>query len=245
MSQSEVTFVLTSCGRLHLLRKTLHSFLAHTDYPIARFIIIEDSGNEGAYKVVEELGIANKTTILLNKERLGQMRSIDRAYAEVKTPYIFHCEDDWEFTQDTRIPVSIRLLEKDAQIIQIYLRDKRECHPLALRESLQGIEGEMCRKIDPFCHPEWFGFSLNPGLRRLSDYHRLGNFVQYKTEDGISKAYKKLGYYMLMLDNGGVKHIGGEEHINDPFLPPRPKTILGRLKRSILKRVRRLKEKMA
>lgn len=245
MTQSKITFVLTSCGRFKLLHKTLKSFINNKDHQIERYIIVEDSADDKVNTVVQQLGITDKTTVLINKERLGQMRSIDRAYAEVKTPYIFHCEDDWEFTSDTRIHASIKLLESDPNIIQIYLRDKSECHPLALRESLQGIEGEMCRKIDPFCHPEWFGFSLNPGLRRLKDYQRLGNFAQYKTEDGISKAYKKLGYYMLMLDNGGVKHIGGGDHVNDPFLPPRPKTVLGRLKRSVLKRYRRLKERAA
>ena len=96
MNMSNITFVLTSCGRYDLLRYTLKSFLQYnTHYPIEKYIIIED----GAYN--NELGqVMNEypwMEWIVNGKRIGQIKSIDRAYSLVKTEYIFHCEDDWEF----------------------------------------------------------------------------------------------------------------------------------------------------
>ena len=37
-------------------------------------------------------------TIIINdatQDKLGQIGSIDKAYAEVKTKYVYHLEDDW------------------------------------------------------------------------------------------------------------------------------------------------------
>ena len=38
----KVTVVITSCGRLDLLDKTLSSFMEFNTYPIEKFIIIDD-----------------------------------------------------------------------------------------------------------------------------------------------------------------------------------------------------------
>jgi hypothetical protein len=39
---SDVTLVLTSCGRQDLLERTLDSFFVYNTYPIREFIVIED-----------------------------------------------------------------------------------------------------------------------------------------------------------------------------------------------------------
>jgi hypothetical protein len=44
------------------------------------------------------------------------MKSIDRAYADVTTPFIFHCEDDWRFFRSGFIEESLLLLEHFADI---------------------------------------------------------------------------------------------------------------------------------
>ena len=51
-----VTLVVTSCGRLPGLRRTIASFLAANTYPIDRYLIMEDSGDvRMAGRVIEEL----------------------------------------------------------------------------------------------------------------------------------------------------------------------------------------------
>ena len=53
--------------------------------------------------------------MIINEKRLGQMKSIDKAYSEVDTEYIFHCEDDWKFFKNGFIEKSMKLLEEDEE----------------------------------------------------------------------------------------------------------------------------------
>ena len=53
--EEKVTFVLLSCGRLDLLEKTLNSFLRYNNYPIERYIIVEDSADPVIYEQCKEL----------------------------------------------------------------------------------------------------------------------------------------------------------------------------------------------
>lgn len=94
-SSPEITFVLTSCGRFDLLAETMVTFLEHNTAPIARWIVVEDSGNDNVRTVLG--GVDAPLEFLVNDPPVGQIRSIDRAYALVDTPYVFHCEDDWRF----------------------------------------------------------------------------------------------------------------------------------------------------
>lgn len=57
------------------------------------------------------------------KKNLGQIKSIDLAYQEVKTDYIFHCEDDWLFYRSGFIEDSMTILESDQSILTVWLRD--------------------------------------------------------------------------------------------------------------------------
>src|SRR5688572_3336543 len=92
---SPITFVLTSCGRFDLLEQTLSSFLTHNTAPISRYIIVEDSADPAVLSIVARLG--GGIEVLVNDPPIGQLAAIDRAYALVSTPYIFHCQDDWLF----------------------------------------------------------------------------------------------------------------------------------------------------
>ena len=41
----KVTVVITCCGRLGLLRRTLNTFKKYNTYPIEEYIIVDDSGD--------------------------------------------------------------------------------------------------------------------------------------------------------------------------------------------------------
>ena len=91
-----VTLVVTSCGRLPGLRRTIASFLAANTYPIDRYLIMEDSGDvRMAGRVIEEFG--DVFDVVVNKRRMGQLFSVDKAYSLVHSDFVFHCEDDWVF----------------------------------------------------------------------------------------------------------------------------------------------------
>ena len=97
----KVTVVLTSCGRLDLLTKTIESFNKFNTYPITKFIFIDDSGDikfkKKANKILTSLLKKYDYSLIFNENRQGQIKSVDYAYSMVETPYIFHLEDDWEF----------------------------------------------------------------------------------------------------------------------------------------------------
>src|ERR1035441_5909366 len=105
---AEITLVLTSCGRYDLLSQTLESFYKFNTYSIKEVIIVEDWNRE------------------------GQIKSIDKAYARVKTPYIFACEDDWCFYKSGFIEKSLEILEKYPKILQVWLREHNDTngHPI-------------------------------------------------------------------------------------------------------------------
>src|SRR5450830_1702387 len=94
--QSNITLVVTSCGRFDLLKRTLETFDLFNTADIREVFITEDSGDEAVRLAIPEHWRSH-CKFLINRPKLGQLASIDLAYESVKTPYIFHCEDDWRF----------------------------------------------------------------------------------------------------------------------------------------------------
>lgn len=240
------TIVLTSCARFDLLRPTVQSLIAALDEQPAAFIIIEDSGDPGVRDAVADLepALGAAFTILVNAEQLGQMRSIDRAYAAVRTPYIFHCEDDWAFTRSDFIGASRAILQARPDVSMVGLRPRSELNPLVRdtpSENLPERPEVRFMPFDPDAHPEYFSHSFNPGLRRRADAERLGPFAPLGREEDVSYAYKRAGFRIANLEPPATRHIGDARHVDDPTSRPKPRTLLERLARSGRKRLKRLR----
>jgi hypothetical protein len=167
----KITFVMTSCDRYDLLTRTLDSFLELNTYPIHRYIIHEDSGNqETINKIKERYG--HFCEIIVPEKGRCQVEAVDRLYNLVDTEYIFHCEEDWLFLNNPNfMSESLSILKKYPDINQVWLRNDAQ---------RDWIEPQI-NFIDniPFCRVKaphlgvWNGFSWNPGLRRKSDYVRM------------------------------------------------------------------------
>jgi len=221
-SDDRVTVVLTACGRPDLLKLTLESFLRHNTYPIHEWIISEDSGVPGINDELKER--YPSFTWIESKERRGQIRSIDEAYSRVNTPYIFHMEDDWEMYASGAIEDS-----------------------LAILKSTPKVSAVMCREHDPRvyemseeppylkCWGGWGHFSMNPGLRRLEDYHTLFNgsyntVVTFENGDPLkgefvlNAFYRERGYRLALAPRceGYLRHIGDGRHIGEELSLPAP-----------------------
>jgi len=237
-AKNAVTFVLTSCGRFDLLEQTLSSFFRYNDAPIARYILIEDSEDEAVRQVLAKFPY--DIELIINQPKLGQLASIDFAYSTIDTPYIFHCEDDWGFTRFGFIQESMRLLEAFEDVVMVALRSPHDAPPEALEQPLAYYQGIGYRPMISTSRPEWFGMSFNPGLRRLRDYQRVGSYTAIGEEKNLSVHYKALGYRMVMLEDGGVFHLGNKRTIRDPFQPWRPITRPEKWLNSIRKRLRKL-----
>lgn len=241
------TVVLTSCRRFHLLERTVGSLLATLDERPAAFIVIEDSGDRQVLDVLVpfEDALGRPFTVILNERQLGQMRSIDRAYAQVETPLLFHCEDDWEFVRTGYLTESRRLLASLPQVSMVGLRDRSDLNPRVRHtvvSYLKDDHGEPLgyMPLDPRAHPEYFSYSFNPGLRRMSDLEDVGSLAEIGYEEDVSYAFKRRGFQMANLASCAVRHLGDEEHVADPTARAKAKTPAQRLARSARKRVKRV-----
>lgn len=221
----EVTVVITSCDRIELLQETIKSFEDFNTYPIKEFIIIEDSGKKHVYQKIFEL-YGDRFKIIFNNPQLKQIASIDRAYREVQTEYIFHCEDDWQFYRSGFIEDSLVILENLEQVKQVGLRsiqhDMIPNHPTIIYDkkakSISGINFYQARMKDSFMQHDWVTCSFNPGLLRKKDYDLIGSYQsKAKSEAGISMWYKNRNYTNVTLENDAVKHLGWESSTMDHY----------------------------
>ena len=120
------TVVITCCNRPAELEQTLTSMLACDLTGIDKFVVIEDSDCAATKDVVARLLADRSHVFLQNTQNLGQIRSVDRAYGEVKTPYVFHCEEDWVFPSSLFLTESRALLDAFPKIHAVMLRAREE-----------------------------------------------------------------------------------------------------------------------
>ena len=225
--KEKMSFVLTSCGRIDLLDRTLKSFFKYNDYPLEDLYLTEDSIDNDVYEHIEKKW-KKKLNLLFNKNKKGQIQSIVDVYKLIKTPYIFHCEDDWVYTRKNFIKDSLKILEYDKKIIQVWLESKDSASRLDIFSygPLIKYRGVSFRKV--FCKEgwEWGYFSFRPGVKRMKDYNLIGGYGNYKNELDIGVSYKQLGYYTVIIENPAVEDIGLDKTIFDPTRkwPKRRKT---------------------
>ena len=212
----KVTFVLTSCGRVELLNKTLESFFKFNDYKLEKMYLVEDSFNQNVYSEIKKKW-GKKLTLCLNEKKKGQIKSIIETYNLVKTPFIFHCEDDWVYTRKNFIQDCLQIMNSDKKIIQVWLESKESASRLDIFEygELQKIGKIGFRRV--FCKEgwEWGYFSFRPGIKRLYDYNLIGGYDKFKNELDIGVEYKRRGYYTVIIEKPAVIDIGDDHHVGD------------------------------
>ena len=224
---SEVTVVITCCGRLDLLKHTLDSFFKFNTYPVKKIIITEDSGDDTIHTVIPE-EYKNNFTIIVNKPKLGQIRSIDKAYSLVDTDYIFHCEEDWDFYREGFIEDSLSVLKANKDAYQVWLRsyyyDVQRDYPFHTLGDKFITPDNITYYHLLSSKEKWQGFSFNPGLRRKFDYLKIINgyssLLDEKNsasivESNLSKYMKSNNMYAAILQNDAVAHTGYGSHIQD------------------------------
>ncbi len=228
-----VTLCLTSCGRLDLLKRSLESFEAHN--PGGALMISEDSADPAMRDGI--IAAFPHARLMWAPERLGLMRSIDRMYAEVKTPYLFHLEDDWLFDGPVDWAALIRLLETRPDVSNVPVRHFDDIKPKYRARSDRAAVGDaVFQVIHSDAHPEFFGWSSGPGLMRTKTYFDYAPFGRF-LHDQVSAAIKRDGGREAYLVPGLARHIGQERNVTDPTTPPRARTKLGKYVRWVKKRL--------
>ena len=223
-NKKSVTVVLTSCNRPKELTITLRSFFKFNKYPV-KFIIIDDSGINGCIdNAVKEIPDYVEKKIIYNEVNIGQCRSIDKAYKMVDTEYIFHSEDDWEFTDYNFIEESLEILKQDPKIYLVvpssYSNNITTLHKHPIKPTVYNNSYKLMDVLVERTNI-WYGFTFNPSLRRTSDAIIFSPYEQYfdsplcnvgGIEQALNQLYHKKGFVFAITlnSNGFVKHIGGD-----------------------------------
>lgn len=214
----QTTIVLTACGRPDLLAHTLRTLnAAHELADFAQVWINED---EPATDNSETRDLFPFVKWLYPEGKGGHMAALDRLYSRVRTPWIFHCEDDWEFYGGPFLAESYRRLQTDPRCLQVWLRAHNDTNGHPIKRNPHGLI--MCTG-NAFSRRPWRGFSLNPGLRRgkeFTDYNFLWNtngLSGWRAEKHIGELFFKRGYHAAITSNplGYVRHTGGDRHKED------------------------------
>lgn len=204
------TLAVTSCDRHDLLRKTLQSFRNCNPPTPVETVILED-GPLDAPDWIFQIGGLGKIRWIKNGERMGQIYSCDRLWSEIGTELVFWSEDDWEFHESGFLQQSFQIINSNPDILTVNLRSDWN-HPL-----VNDPKGRPFRIAEPYWGGGWGGLTFNPGLRRKSDYARLGSYgrvVSYGTsglghELTLSRLYLDMGFTVASLPVGHCRHIGG------------------------------------
>jgi hypothetical protein len=216
---SPVTLAVTACGRPDLLHRTLSSFFAHNTFPLAAALVVEDSGLLGVNAAVA--AAFPRVTFLPQRPNAGQPAAIDYLYSHVRTPYVFHTEDDWETYRGGFIEASLRVLEAHPSVSAVMVRkvgraETYDAHPFA---PLVLLHSDMHDR-------GWGGYSFNPGLRRMADYRALfprgfaavgwNRDAPSDSERAVSQVFMRAGRYLgVTPETGGfVRHIGDGRHVH-------------------------------
>jgi glycosyltransferase involved in cell wall biosynthesis len=216
--EDTVSVVITSFNRRDLLERCITTFNMVNQYPIAEFIIVEDSGDKDMHEWLKVKYPQYK--LILNEKTLGQIDSIDLAYSQVNSPYVFHSEDDYEYFKSGFIERSLAVLKAQEDVMQIWIRRVTDVLGQPIEPQLYSTKAiDSDRKVDYYLigeHQEWYGFCFQCGLRKMSAYDRVRPYSQWspitdfpsQRECKIGIALWKLGYKAAILPEGYARHKG-------------------------------------
>jgi hypothetical protein len=211
-----VTLCLTSAGRPDLLRRTLGTLVPGNASSFQDIFIIDDLASEECAQVIRTL--CPQARLLLNETRLGHHRSVDRMYRLVQTPFIFHCEDDWQFTPVPFIADCLKGLRAfpDASVVCVRAVDALQGAAL-IGAQFAEIDGSQFWLRSMTARPVWNGFTFNPCLLRRALWQEHGPYAKYPSEAAVSEHMKARGLRVVQLVGGVCRHIGADRHVEDPF----------------------------
>ena len=209
---SNVTAILTSCGRFDLLRITLDSFFKFNTYDIPEFYIYEDSGLPLPQDLKDDYPFIKW---IEPAERTGQIAALDYLWHLVNTPYAFTMEDDWETLRSGFIEASMEILEAEPKVMQVWLihPEPQNQHPITWGNKYGIMKAG---------NGVYSGVRFNPSLKRKADYNIIAPFSQHttfdpekawKSEATIAKIYTNLGFKAAILPQVYIKHIGAGRHV--------------------------------
>jgi hypothetical protein len=209
-----VTEIFICFRRMDLIKQTVEAFVESNTHPVEEIIIVNDSCDKEIHKQLKEM--FPKYHLIFGDKNEGQMKSIDRAYAEVKTKYVYLSIDDWCCNGEKGfIEKALVVLKNDPMIEEVWFADYNG-HPL--QPDIIGKTRSEYRIVDNWLLGEktWHGFTTACALKRVEDYKLVAPFNKYyksglniwEKEWTLGEEYYKLGYRSACLVDVYVKNTG-------------------------------------
>ena len=227
-----VTITITSCKRLDLFMQTINSFVncCKDIELIDEWFCVDDNSSEKDRNEMRALYPFINFYFKTQAEK-GHPQSMNIIKEHVKTPYIFHMEDDWRFFNCRRyITECLEVLGQDEKIGQCLINKNYaetgndnikggffKTTPSGLRYYIHEYcptqpELEKFREKYGNCShcSYWPHFSFRPSLLRTSILRELGQFNETVShfEMEYSHRYIQKGYISAFLESIYCMHTG-------------------------------------
>ena len=228
-----ITFTITTCKRLDLLTQTMNSFInCCTDIDlIDEWLCVDDNSSEEDRYQMNQL-YPFFTFYLKDSREKGHPRSMNIIRKSIKTPYVFHMEDDWKFfTRTNYITKCLEVLCEQSSIGQClinknYSETAQDYRILGgeMKTTVSGLryyiheycdttqrEQEWLKKHGYGNHCNyWPHYSLRPSLLKRQVLDDIGEFNENAShfELEYSHRYIKKGYISVFLEHVYSLHIG-------------------------------------
>ncbi len=195
--------LITSCGRLDLLRDTIHSLVMIGQQEPLQVTVHEDS---------DELFVLPPFVKNVRTGKVGQHKSIEMyLHAHSHLKHYLHLEDDWHVDNSYNwIQRSLDIMELNPMIIKVLAR-KGSPHPCKHDRPIYEFVPRQAYfgYVEPWRGADnilWSGFSWNPGVTRLD---LLKEFMPFpKWEQDLAENIYKAGYKVVELKDGVFTHTG-------------------------------------
>lgn len=218
MKAIDTTLCLTIGKRPELLRQTLNSLI--TKIKFEHIIAINDFNDDATNAVFREL--CPQGQLITLGVHVGHHAAIDYMYSQVKTKYIFHCEDDWFFEHTPNIESYKAYLNQYRITTCISLRQWSDFHyddSTAAQLKFEDNPFFQTVRMDHM-HEQWHGYSFNPHFAPKALWQSFaGGFSKFKKERHISRHLRSKNRMMIYLADGLCYHIGQHDSIANP--PPK------------------------
>ena len=228
-----VTLTMTSCKRFELFEKTVNSFINCCEdiAMIDEWFCVDDNSSEEDRNKMRTLYPFFKFHFKSIEEK-GHPQSMNIIQRHVKTPYIFHMEDDWKFvSKRTYITDALDVLNSDTQIQQCLLNKNYgevdndifvkggELHTTDIGTRYYIHEYVVSKEDEEkwirnhgygrHCN-YWPHFSFRPSIFRTSIFEVLGPFNEKIShfEMDYSRKYVAAGYKSAFLEGIYCHHTG-------------------------------------
>lgn len=242
-----ITITMTTCKRIDLFTQTVDSFLEFcTDIceHVFEWIVVDDNSSEDDRKEMSDK-YPFITFIFKTPDQKGHARSMNLLIESVKTPYIFHIEDDWRFfTYGNFLSQCLDVLMVSPQYGQCLLNrgygeDFKVSHKICsgynrllrrpnneliryyIHEYLTGsalaaASGILSRN-GYVSSIYWPHFSLRVGLTKTDVFKTVGKFSETASHFELEYAHRYYGYKFLTtyFDNIYCIHTGRKTYERD------------------------------